>query len=167
MDGLGVGGNRPEGPLQRADRNMAELLQELRVAQTGVQILFAFLLTLAFQPRFATITEVQRWTYVATLLLSVLTVALLVAPVAVHRTTFQRGLKIQTVLLGHRLFGAGLATLLITLVGAVFLVLDVVVGGWFAVVGAAMSAVLLVGLWFMLPQQVLRLTLAPPDPRRR
>jgi multisubunit Na+/H+ antiporter MnhE subunit len=90
---------------------MNELLQELRVAQTGVQILFAFLLTLAFQPRFADITEAQRWTYVVTLLLSVVTAGLLVAPVAVHRATFQRGLKMETVLLGHRLFTAGLAML--------------------------------------------------------
>jgi hypothetical protein len=101
-------GERSECDLERADRNMNELLQELRVAQTGVQILFAFLLTLVFQQRFADITEAQRWTYVVTLLLSVVTAGLLVAPAAVHRVTFQRGLKMETVLLGHRLFTAGL-----------------------------------------------------------
>ena len=104
-------GDRPECALERADRNMNELLQELRVAQTGVQILFAFLLTLVFQQRFADITAVQRWTYVVTLLLSVVTAGLLVAPAAVHRFTFQRGLKMETVLLGHRLFTVGLAML--------------------------------------------------------
>jgi len=72
---------------------MAELLQELRVAQTGVQILFAFLLSLVFQQRFAEITEAQRWIYVVTLLMSVVTAGLLVAPAAVHRVTFRRGLK--------------------------------------------------------------------------
>jgi hypothetical protein len=80
--------DRPEGPLERADRNMSELLQELRVAQTGVQILFAFLLTLVFQPRFNEIDQFQRWTYVVTLLLSVVTAGLLVAPAATHRVTF-------------------------------------------------------------------------------
>ena len=112
---------------------MSELLQELRVAQTGVQILFAFLLTLVFQPRFAEINEVQRWTYVVTLLLSVLTAGLLVAPAAVHRITFRRGVKIETVQLGHRLFTAGLATLAFTLSGGVLLVFDVAVGHWFAI----------------------------------
>src|ERR687893_1514953 len=124
---------RGEGPLQRADRNMIELLQELRVAQTGVQILFAFLLTLSFTERFGSINEVQRWTYVVTLLCSVLTAGLLVAPAAVHRVTFRRGLKAETVQLGHRLFGIGLATLVVTLVGCVLLVLDIVVGRSFAV----------------------------------
>src|SRR3954453_22837927 len=108
-------GDRPECALERADRNMNELLQELRVAQTGVQILFAFLLTLVFQQRFADITDAQRWTYVVTLLLSVVTAGLLVAPAAVHRFTFQRGLKMETVLLGHRLFTVGLAMLAVTL----------------------------------------------------
>src|SRR5918997_4854581 len=124
---------RGEGPLQRADRNMIELLQELRVAQTGVQILFAFLLTLSFTERFGSIDEIQRWTYVVTLLCSVLTAGLLVAPAAVHRVTFRRGLKAETVQLGHRLFGIGLATLVVTLVGCVLLVLDIVVGRSFAV----------------------------------
>src|SRR4051812_41377840 len=104
-------GDRPECALERADRNMNELLQELRVAQTGVQILFAFLLTLVFQQRFADITDAQRWTYVVTLLLSVVTAGLLVAPASVHRRTFQRGLKMETVLLGHRLFTAGVGLL--------------------------------------------------------
>src|ERR687893_200198 len=74
---------RGEGPLQRADRNMIELLQELRVAQTGVQILFAFLLTLSFTERFGSIDEVQRWTYVVTLLCSVLTAGRRVCPAGV------------------------------------------------------------------------------------
>ena len=154
---------RPEGPLERADRNMSELLQELRVAQTGVQILFAFLLTLVFQPRFGEINEVQRWTYVVTLLLSVLTAGLLVAPAAVHRVTFHRGVKIETVQLGHRLFTAGLATLAITLSGGVLLVLDVAVGHWLAIPVAVVVAILLLGLWFLLPLPLLRKARAKPD----
>lgn len=147
---------RGEGPLQRADRNMSELLQELRVAQTGVQILFAFLLALSFQPRFERIDTTQRWVYVVTLLLSVLTAGLLVAPAAVHRATFRRGLKVETVQLGHRLFTVGLGALALTLAGALLLVLDVAVGRWFALPAAAGAAALLLGLWFVLPLPLLR-----------
>lgn len=135
---------------------MLEMLQELRVAQTGVQILFAFLLALSFTQRFTLINEFQRWTYITTLLLSALTAGLLVAPVAVHRRTFRRGLKAETVQLGHRLFGVGLATLALTLVGCVLLVLDIAVGRYFAVSVAAVVGVVLVGLWFALPLPVLR-----------
>ena len=156
-------GARPEGPLERADRNMAELLQELRVAQTGVQILFAFLLSLVFQQRFAEITEAQRWTYVVTLLMSVVTAGLLVAPAAVHRVTFRRGLKMETVRLGHRLFTAGLAMLAATLAGGVLLVLDVAVGSWFAVPVALMALLLLLALWYLLPLPLLQHVHAKPD----
>ncbi|GAA2537446.1 DUF6328 family protein [Pseudonocardia hydrocarbonoxydans] len=144
--------DRGEGPLQRADRNMLELLQELRVAQTGVQILFAFLLTLSFTERFGRIDEMQRWTYVVTLLLSVLTAGLLVGPAAAHRVTFGHGVKAETVRFGQRLFVTGLATLALTLTGAVLLVLDVAVGRWFAVPAAVGVGIVLVGLWFVLPR---------------
>ena len=154
---------RPEGPLERADRNMSELLQELRVAQTGVQILFAFLLTLVFQPRFGEIDEFQRWTYVTTLMLSVITAGLLVAPAAVHRVTFRRGVKIETVQLGHRLFTAGLATLSFTLAGGLLLVLDVAVGRWFAIPVAVTALFVLLALWFLLPLPLLRHARAEPD----
>jgi hypothetical protein len=147
--------DRDEGPLRRADRNMLELLQELRVAQTGVQILFAFLLTLSFTDRFGRIDEVQRWTYVATLLLSVLTAGLLVAPAAAHRVTFRHGLKPETVVLGQRLFVAGLGALALTMSGAVLLVLDVSVGRGFAIPVAVVVGLVLVGLWFVLPLPLL------------
>jgi len=145
---------RNEGPLQRADRNMIEMLQELRVAQTGVQILFAFLLSLSFTERFARIDDVQRWTYVVTLLLTAVTTGLLVAPAAIHRVLFGRGVKATTVLIGQRLFVAGLAALAMTLVGAVLLVLDVAVGRTFAVWAAAALLVFLYGLWFVVPLPV-------------
>ena len=77
--------DRGERPVERADRNMIEMLQELRVAQTGIQILFAFLLSLSFTERFARIDDFQRWTYVVTLLLTSVTTGLLVAPAAIHR----------------------------------------------------------------------------------
>ena len=104
------------------------MLQELRVAQTGVQILFAFLLSLSFTERFARIDDFQRWTYVVTLLLTALTTGLLVAPAAIHRMLFGRGVKAATVASATSLFVAGLAALTLTLSGAVLLVLDVAVG---------------------------------------
>ena len=149
-------GRDGEGPLQRADRNMIEMLQELRVAQTGVQILFAFLLSLSFTERFSSIDAVQRWTYVVTLLMTAITTGLLVAPAAIHRMLFGRGVKAATVQIGHRLFVIGLAALAATLVGAVLLVLDVVAGRQFAVPVAAAFAVFLVALWFVLPLPVRR-----------
>jgi hypothetical protein len=163
-----VGGHdedgRGEGALQRADRNMVELLQELRVAQTGVQILFGFLLALSFTERFARIDAVQMSIYGATLLLSVVTAGLLVAPAAVHRMTFQRGVKAETVQLGHRLFTIGLGALTLTLIGAVLLVLDVAVGRVFALFAAGTIAVVLVGLWFGLAIPLVRRARAAGDP---
>ncbi|MEJ3657909.1 DUF6328 family protein [Actinomycetes bacterium KLBMP 9759] len=161
--GPSTGGGRDEGPLQRADRNMSELLQELRVAQTGVQILFAFLLSMSFTERFRDVDDTQRWMYVVTLLLSVLTAGLLVAPAAAHRITFGRGMKIETVQLGHRLFSSGLATLALTLTGAVLLVLDVAVGRTFAIVTAVVSGLVLMGLWFVLPLPLLMDSRTGPD----
>src|ERR1700754_1671970 len=87
--------HRGEWPLERADRNFAELLQELRVTQTGVQILFAFLLTLAFAARFPSLDDTQRGVYVGTLLLAVLATALFLAPAALHRSLFRRHAKPQ------------------------------------------------------------------------
>jgi hypothetical protein len=152
-----AGLERPgEGPLQRADRNMVELMQELRVAQTGVQILFAFLLSLSFTERFATLDEMERWTYVITLLLSVITAGLLVAPAAAHRMTFRRGVKQETVQLGHKLFTAGLATLALTLTGSVLLVLDVATDEEIAIPVSSVVGMILLGLWFVLPLRLLR-----------
>jgi hypothetical protein len=81
---------------------------------------------------------------------------LFVAPAAVHRVTFRRRVKAETVQLGHRLFGAGLATLVATLVGCVLLVLDIAVGRAFAMIVASVVLVVLVVLWFALPLPVLR-----------
>ncbi len=153
-NGRGPVDDRGERPLERADRNLVEMLQELRVAQTGVQILFAFLLSLSFTERFARIDDFQRWTYVGTLLLTALTTGLLVAPAAIHRMLFGRGVKKVTVRIGHRLFVAGLAALTLTLTGAVLLVLDVAVGRTFALWSAAATGIVLICLWFVLPLPV-------------
>lgn len=142
---------RDESPEQRADRNMNELLQELRVSQTGVQVLFGFLLSLSFTDRFTRIDPTQRWIYLATLLLATMTTALLVAPVAVHRMVFQRGVKPKLVTLTHHLATAGLLTLALTLTGAVLLVLDIAIGRGPAIAVSAGVAAMFAVLWYVLP----------------
>jgi hypothetical protein len=140
-------GQRGETPLKRADRNFAELLQELRIAQTGVQILFAFLLGLAFTDRFATLGATERGIYIATLAASAMTGALLVAPVMLHRLLFQRGFKRELVWIGHRFIIAGLCGLLAAVVGGLLLVLEVLFGGSVAAITGAALAAVFASLW--------------------
>jgi hypothetical protein len=146
-DDIWNAGQRSETPLKRADRNFAELLQELRVAQTGVQILFAFLLGLAFTDRFARLDATERDIYIATLAASALTGALLVAPVMAHRLLFQHGFKCELVRIGHRFAIAGLCGLLTAIVGGLLLVLEVFFGGSTAVATGAALAALFASLW--------------------
>jgi O-antigen/teichoic acid export membrane protein len=145
---------RDESRLERYDRNFVELLQELRVAQTGVQILFAFLLTLPFTNRFKDISDLDELVYVITLLSSATATAFIIAPVSGHRQVFRQGRKPELVRWSSRLAQAGLAFLLVSMVGAVFLVLDVVAGlRWAAVLGAVIAALYLV-LWYLLPKAI-------------
>jgi hypothetical protein len=140
-------GQRGETPLKRADRNFADLLQELRVAQTGVQILFAFLLGLAFTDRFAELGDTERGIYIATLAACALTEALLVAPVMLHRLLFQCGLKRELVRIGHRFIVAGLCGLLSAIVGGLLLVIDVCFGGFVAAIAGVAIAAVFTSLW--------------------
>lgn len=142
---------RNETPAERADRNFLELLQELRVIQTGVQILFAFLLTLAFTARFPELDSFQRGTYIATLLLSVLAAILFTAPAALHRTLFRRGAKRLIVDVSARFAAAGLFTLALALAGAVLLVVDVVLGRGAGVSVAVAALAVCAGSWALLP----------------
>jgi Family of unknown function (DUF6328) len=141
---------RGESDVQRVDRNFLELLQELRVAQTGVQILFAFLLGLAFTPRFAALTDWQHGVYLATLVCSATSAALLIAPVGYHRTVFRRRLKARLVETGHRYAVAGLVLLLLALVGGVELAASLLIGPWAALLAGVLSA-LFATLWFLVP----------------
>ncbi|MGW2561552.1 DUF6328 family protein [Streptomyces sp. NPDC001514] len=142
---------RRETELERADRNFAELLQELRVIQTGVQILFAFLLTLAFTARFPTLDSFQRGTYVTTLLFAVAAAALFTAPAAVHRGLFRRGAKEEIVQVSSRLAAVGLAVLALALSSAMLLVVDVVHGTPEGIMAAAVTLIICTGLWAVLP----------------
>ncbi|WP_432053632.1 DUF6328 family protein [Streptomyces sp. bgisy022] len=163
---------RGETPLQRADRNFVELLQELRVTQTGVQILFAFLLSLAFTSRFTSLDTVQRATYVTTLLLAVLAAALFTAPAALHRSLFQQGAKPLIVQVSSRLATCGLVVLVFAFSGAVMLVVDVTTHRAGGIAAGAGTFLVCVGLWGLLPRMVGRAVAgdgrtgtAPPAPR--
>ncbi len=145
--------NRDESEAERLDRNYNELLQELRVAETGVQILFAFMLSIAFQPRFQELDDVQRTVYVITLLFCTLSIALLVAPVAFHRLVFRHGLKDELVSITNKLALAGTTFLLLAVLSGVLLIFDHVVGRTFAIVTTSLLAVVFVSLWLLLPLQ--------------
>ncbi|MGS0688496.1 DUF6328 family protein [Nakamurella sp. GG22] len=142
---------RGETPLQRLDRNWADLLQELRVVQTGVQLLTGFLLTLPFQTRFDQLTPFGRNVYLATLAASVIATGLLIAPVSLHRVLFRKHARRATVDIAHRLAQVGLAFLGVAIIGVVLLIFDVVAGAPAGAVAAVLAAGLLAVLWVVLP----------------
>lgn len=143
--------DRGETPAQRADRNFTELLQELRVAQTGVQLLFGFLLAIAFQTRFADIGVGQRVLYVATLVCCTAAFILLVAPVATHRALFQRRMKMVVVIVSHYLTVAGLGAMVVAVLGSVVLAVWQALGFPAAVTVGASCLVALLALWVAMP----------------
>lgn len=142
---------RNETEVERADRNFGELLQEIRVAQTGVQLLFAFLLALPFTARWAEVTVFQRHTYLATLLLSAAAAALLMAPVSHHRMLFRRSLKPQIVETSHTTAQGGMVLLLLAMAGAVLLLCDVVVGRPAAYWYTGGVVVWFLVVWYLIP----------------
>ena len=135
----------------RLARNMGELLQELRVAQAGVQILFAFLLSVAFTARFGTATSFQRVTAIVTVLLTTASAALMMAPVAWHRLYFQQGRRPDVIRWGNRFALTGLLLLGAGMSGAVLLVADALVGRLPAILMAAAAAVLFGTTWIAMP----------------
>lgn len=145
-----------ESARERMDRNWNELLQELRVAQTGVQILTAFLLTLPFQPAFKDLPDSRTYVYVAVLLSAMTSMLLLLTPVALHRALFRRGLKPWLVEAANIITRAGLVLLVAANVGAVWLVMDAVLGVTAASIAAGALAGLVTIGWIVLPAWVLR-----------
>ncbi|MGH8962183.1 MAG: DUF6328 family protein [Jatrophihabitantaceae bacterium] len=142
---------RDESAAHRLDRNYSELLQELRVAQAGVQILFAFLLSIAFQQRFTTLETYQRGIYLVTLVSAALAAVLLIAPVAVHRLLFAQHRKDEVVAFTARLAVGGLACLALAMTAAVLLIVDVVTNLTAAIAVAAALAATVIVLWAVLP----------------
>jgi hypothetical protein len=147
---------RSESPAERADRNWNELLQELRVMQTGVQILTGFLLTLPFQARFAQLDDYQRTVYLILVVTSVVATALIVAPVSVHRALFRKQMKRHIVTLADRLTRIALGVLALVMTGVALLVFDVVVGRTEGIVVGACVLVVLVIVWVILPEVLRR-----------
>lgn len=142
---------RDESEEERLDRNLGELLQELRVALPGVQVLFAFLLAVPFQQNFTKISEFEKKVYFATLLLTALSAALLIAPSAYHRITFRYQQKHRLVFIANRLAIAGLATLALAMTCAIMLITDVLFGTVTTIVTVAAALTVFVLLWAVLP----------------
>ena len=147
---------RDETPLERLDRNWDELLQELRVVQTGVQILAGFLLTLPFQQRFTQIEDLNRVVYLVAFGLAVVATAFLVAPVSAHRLLFRRGEKAALVRLANRCARVGLVALALAVSAVSFVIFDVVTDTALAVVAAAAALLLFLVNWLLLPLGMLR-----------
>jgi hypothetical protein len=135
---------RNETEKQRWDRNFADLLQELRVAQTGVQILFAFLLTLPFSSGFPKTTAFQEDVYVVALMSAAFATAMIISPVAFHRALFRQGRKPELVRYAHRMASGGLAFMLVSMVSSVLLITDYLLNIW-----AAIILTVIAGGWFL------------------
>jgi hypothetical protein len=142
---------REESEDERLDRNLGELLQELRVALPGVQVLFAFLLAVPFQQNFTDISRFEERVYFATLLCTAISAALLISPSAYHRLTFHLQQKRQLVFLANRLTIAGLGFLALAMTGAIVLITDVLFGGIATALFGAAAAAMFVVLWGVLP----------------
>ena len=139
---------RSEEEQQRLNRQLMELLQEMRVAMPGVQVLFGFLLAVPFQQGFDEITNSQRMIYFGTLLAAAVATAFMIAPTALHRLLFQQHQKPDVIRIGNRQFIIGLVALAVAMNGAVALVTDLIFkGSTLAVTVIALSS-LFVWLWF-------------------
>ena len=162
----GPDGHRHETHLERLDRNLVELVSELRVAQTGVQILFAFLLIVPFTNRFPGSSGFDRTTYVVTLLLTGASAGLLIAPSSHHRLLFRRNDKRHLVFTANQLMIAGLACLALAMTGVVLLVSHVLLGTAAAIVLAGCTLLFFITLWYGLPlrrrRQLERAGVEPP-----
>ena len=144
-------GERDETELERIDRNMLELLNELRVALPGIQVLFAFLLVLPFNQGFTSVTDFQKDVYLVTLLATALSAICLIAPTVHHRIQFREGNKVQILRDANRLTLVGVSALAVAMTGAVMLVTDYVFDA-----GTMKACVVGVGvaflfIWYLLP----------------
>jgi hypothetical protein len=143
--------DRDETPAERADRNLDELLQELRVALPGVQVLFAFLFSVPFAQRFSEVSDFGEDVYFVTLLSGAVASALLIAPSAYHRLNFSQGDKQHIVRVANIFAIVGFVVLALAMTGAVLLVTTFVFDGGTAGIGTAVVGGALLMLWFVLP----------------
>ena len=147
---------RNETEKERLDRNLNELLGELRVALPGVQVLFAFLLAVPFNQRFGQTTGFEKDVYYATLLLTAMATACLIAPSAHHRLEFRRDDKHHIVFLANRFAIVGFGFLALAMTGVVLLVTSFLFSTAATVAGTAATAIVLLGLWYVWPLARLR-----------
>lgn len=149
-------GETPTSPMgeteeERVSRNWDEILQELRVTQTGTQILLGFLLTIPFQQRFADLEGGQIGVYLALVCAAAAATILAIAPVALHRALFRRGAKPALVFTANLLMRFALAAIALALSGTVFLIFDVVLGHPAAILAGGGTLVVTVSMWAVLP----------------
>lgn len=142
---------REESDQERIDRNLQEMLGELRVALPGVQVLFAFLLVVPFNQRWGQVTDFQKTLYLITLLCTTASTICLIAPTAHHRLEFRRQHKELIVQTGNRIVIAGLMLLAVAMTGAVLLVADVVYGRTTTIAAASGVALAFAVLWYAVP----------------
>lgn len=142
---------RDETPFERADRNLNELLGELRVALPGVQVLFAFLLVVPFSEGFVRVTEFQKTIYFVTLLCAAAASAMLIAPTAYHRINFRQRDKIHIVLVSNRFTLGGLVALALAMTGVILLITDVLFSESTTVIATAAAGGTFLVLWFVGP----------------
>jgi hypothetical protein len=147
--------DRPSGRNEtedaRLDRNLGELLQELRVALPGVQVLFGFLLAVPFQRNFKEISAFQEKVYFGTLLCTAISAALLIAPTAYHRLTFHLQQKGELIFLANRLAIIGLAFLALAMTGAIMLITEVLFDPAMTAITSALALTMFVVFWLLLP----------------
>ncbi|MGB4136720.1 MAG: DUF6328 family protein [Microbacterium sp.] len=142
---------RAETPASRADRNWNELMQELRVMQTGTQVLTGFLLAIAFQPRFAELSDAQRMLYVTLVIAAATATVLALAPVGLHRLLFHQHRKPQLVRIANALVKANLVVIGALTIGVTALILDVTLNRTAAIVATLIGAIVVLVLWLGIP----------------
>ena len=142
---------RGETQLERCDRNLTELMGELRVAMPGVQVLFAFLLVAPFDKRLVSITPFEQKLYFATLLLTLLASILLIAPTTIHRLHFRRGERAYIVRTANRLTILGLAVFAVAMTSAIALVTHYLFSATAAIVTGVGAALAFVMIWGLVP----------------
>ncbi|TDD66823.1 hypothetical protein E1262_21065 [Jiangella aurantiaca] len=145
---------RDEDQADRYDRHWNELLQELRIAQTGVQILFAFLLTIAFTSPFRDSDEFTHDVFAVTIVVAAMSMALLIAPVSFHRIVFRKRIRDKMIPMASKMTAGGLFLLMLAVCGGLLLALDVVLARWLAIVVSGTALLWFVTFWYVIPGRV-------------
>lgn len=146
------GDGRDETPNERSDRNWNDILQELRVALTGTQLIGGFLLAVAFQPRFEDLDAYQLTLYLILVSLAGLATVIGLAPVTLHRTLFRRQVKERVVRTGNRLLIAHLVVVALLVVGVTSLIFDWALSRTAGIIALVIGAIVLVVFWIVLPR---------------